>query len=381
MHYKDKLGVYCVGDLKFYSKVEAIEMHAKTGIHPHWNFNEEVFSMYDWTQEPQISLEELYRRRAQQLRDQYDYVVLMYSGGADCENILQAFVKNDIKLDEAVSFINCDATGDKDSWLNEEIFKTAIPTIQHIQNKHQNIRHRIIDITKWQTDYFSTRASRYDWIYQTNYAFNPNVAARGDWISKTKDLMDLLSTGKKICVIWGIDKPRIVHTDKGLSLRFLDIVDSAAVVPSISGIQPYVDELFYWTPDLPELVIKQAHIIKNYINGDVHSLPYMTTEKSDLVFRLVDGKKYWLSRAGMHRLIYPDWTAGRVECGKTPSLIFSNRDRWFFNIEDHNPIKQNWSVGLEKLWRMLPDYWKNDPTDISKSVKGCWSKDYYLEKL
>lgn len=379
MTYQDKLGVYRVGNLKFYSKLEAIEEMSRTGIHLHWDFNEAVFSSYNWTVEPLIPLEELYRQRAQQLRDQYDYIILMYSGGADCENILQTFVKNDIKLDEVTSFINYNATGDKNSWLNEEIFKTAVPTIQHIQSKHQNIRHRIIDITQWQTDYFSKTSSRYDWIYQTNYAFNPNVAARGDWISKTKDLVDLLYTGKKICVVWGIDKPRIVHTNKGLSLRFLDMIDSAAVVPSIRGEQAYTDELFYWTPDLPELIIKQAHIVKQYISGDVHTLPYITQIKSDLAFRNVDNKKYWLSREGMHRLIYPDWVPGRIECGKTPSLIFSNRDQWFFNMENENTIKKNWSTGLDKLWKMLPDYWKNDPNDISKSVKGCWSKDYYLE--
>ena len=39
-HNKDKFGYYLVGDFKTYSKVEAIELHKLTGIHPHWNFNE-----------------------------------------------------------------------------------------------------------------------------------------------------------------------------------------------------------------------------------------------------------------------------------------------------------------------------------------------------
>jgi hypothetical protein len=56
MTYPDKFGVYRVGNLKFYSKLEAIEMHAKTGTHPHWDFNETVFDSYDWTQEPEESL-------------------------------------------------------------------------------------------------------------------------------------------------------------------------------------------------------------------------------------------------------------------------------------------------------------------------------------
>ena len=53
---KDQFGVYRVGDLSFYSKIEAIEMHTRTGIHPHWDFNESVFSLYDWTKEPSESL-------------------------------------------------------------------------------------------------------------------------------------------------------------------------------------------------------------------------------------------------------------------------------------------------------------------------------------
>jgi hypothetical protein len=83
MTYQDKLGVYRVGDLKFYSKLQAIEMSTKTGIHLHWDFNEAVFDSYDWTVEPKDSLVELYRQRAQQLRNKYDYIILAYSGGAD----------------------------------------------------------------------------------------------------------------------------------------------------------------------------------------------------------------------------------------------------------------------------------------------------------
>ena len=90
--YPDRLGCYRVGDLKFYSKLEAIEMHTRTGIHPHWDFNEAVFSSYDWTVEPEENILELYRQRAQQLRDKYDYIILIYSGGADSETILQSFI-------------------------------------------------------------------------------------------------------------------------------------------------------------------------------------------------------------------------------------------------------------------------------------------------
>jgi hypothetical protein len=87
MEYPDKLGCYRVGDLKFYSKLQAIEYMQKTGVHLHWDFNEAVFSSYDWTMEPQETILELYRQRAQQLRDRYDYIALFWSGGADSETV------------------------------------------------------------------------------------------------------------------------------------------------------------------------------------------------------------------------------------------------------------------------------------------------------
>ena len=112
----------------------------------------------------------------------------------------------------------------------------------------------------------------------------------------------------------------------------------------------------------------------------VDKLPFVSTVKSDLAFRCVGDKKYWLSNHGVHSLIYPNWDINTLTTGKTPSSVFSNRDTWFFNMEKTNILYQNWATGFEKLWQTLPDYWKNDPADVSKGIKGCLSKSYFLEK-
>ena len=66
----DQFGYYTVGPaFKTYSKLQAIEEMQRTGIHLEWHFNREKYSKYDWTTEPTESLDELYRRRAQQIRD------------------------------------------------------------------------------------------------------------------------------------------------------------------------------------------------------------------------------------------------------------------------------------------------------------------------
>lgn len=378
--YPNRLGVYNVGDVKFHSKLEAIDMHTKTGIHPHWDFNEAVYSCYDWTTEPTESISELYKQRAQQLRNDYDYIVLMYSGGADSFNVLDTFLSNNIKLDEVASFINYDATNNKENYLNSEIFKVSVPTVDQLKDVYPWLTHRLIDLTQLTVDFFNHTQNKFDWIYKLNMAFNPNAASRESLPLKIKEWRDLIDAGKKFCILWGHDKPRIAHQDNKFLFRFIDIIDNACTVKSIAGEQPYADELFYWSPAKPEIVIKQSHLIKNYLNsGDITQLPFVSTEKSDLAFKTVNGVKHWLSNHGVHSIIYPNWNINTFSLGKPASLILTPRDTWFFNIENENHIKKNWAVGLDKLWKMLPDYWKNAPDNISNGLKACWSKEYFLE--
>jgi hypothetical protein len=377
-HYPDPLGVYRIGNLKFYSKLEAIEFSTRTGQPIHWDFNEAVFSSYDWTKEPSESLSELYRQRAQQLRDRYDYIVLSYSGGSDSDNILHSFIDNDIKIDEVVSQINVQGTGDRNSWLNEEIYKTAIPAVSELQKK-QNFKYRLVDLTPIELDFFSTTENRYDWIYQMSMSWTPNNVSRKNWPARIAEWRTIIDSGKKLCIVCGIDKPRIAHIDGKFCVRFSDLIDVAATANSAAGNQDYSDELFYWTPDLPQLVIKQAHVIKNYFKGDIPSLPDVGLDKSDVAFCEYQGSKYWLSRDGMSRLMYPTWTPGSVVCGKPPSMLFSNRDTWFFAMQEQHPAKQAWAMGVDKLWKTLPNYWKNSPKEITKGVKLCISPNYWLD--
>jgi len=380
MNYPDKLGCYRVGDLKFYSKLQAIEMHTKTGIHPHWDFNEAVFDSYDWTVEPAESLRELYRARAQQLRDQYDYIVLMYSGGADSHNVLMSFLNNDIKLDEVASMSNQQATGDKNSWMNTEIFNVAIPTVEYFKENYPWLKYRLIDNTQWVIDYFTSAENKFDWIYEMNMLFNPGSACRESIGLKIKEWADIIHSGKKLCILSGLDKPRVAHVNGKFCVRFLDMIDLIPTVKGMAGELPYADELFYWTPDMPELIIKQAHLIKNYLNRNpISQLPFVSESKSDLAFKKIDNKTYWLSNHGMHTLIYPDWDINTLTTGKTPKVILTNRDIWFWNLEETNTISQNFWIGLDKLWETVPDYWKNNPADVGMGLKGCVSKDYFLE--
>jgi hypothetical protein len=375
--FQDKLGVYRVGDLKFHSKLEAIEMHAKTGIHPHWDFNEAVFSSYDWTVEPTENILELYRQRAQQLRDKYDYIVLFWSGGSDSETVLQSFVDNDIKLDEIATYSNYEATGDRKDFLNAEVFEVSMPRAAQLKELYPWMKHRVIDISQQTIDVFAE--NKLDWIYNMNMFFTPNCVAKDGLYLKIKEWRDIIESGKKFCILWGHDKPRIIHENNRFSFRFMDLIDNGPNVKGIAGTNPYTDELFFWTPDMPKIVIKQSHLIKSYLNANLSTSPFVSFVKSDLAYKTVNGKKHWLSNHGVHSVIYPNWPIDTFSVGKPPSIIASPRDTWFVTSEESNTSRRIWQTGVDKLFKMLPDYWKNNPADIMAGLKACISKDYYLE--
>ena len=61
-----------------------------------------LFRSFNWRSRLNVPLTDLYRLRAQQLRDKYDYLILWFSGGADSTTILQSFIHNGIHLDEVI---------------------------------------------------------------------------------------------------------------------------------------------------------------------------------------------------------------------------------------------------------------------------------------
>lgn len=379
MDYPDKLGCYRVGDLKFYCKLEAIEHMQRSGTHLHWDFNESVFSSYDWTKEPAEPILDLYRRRAEQLRAKYDYIALFYSGGADSETVLQSFVDNDIKLDEIVSYVNYEVTGERDNFLNAEIFTNVVPRVEKLQTQCPWIKHRVIDLCDLTVRHFENPALRFDWIYSMNMFFTPNNVARDDLVNKIPDWTNIVNSGKRLCILWGHDKPRLVHDNGRYCIRFLDLIDNGPTVRSIAGQQAHTDELFYWTPDLPQIMIKQAHMIKRYLENELSTSPWVSLTQSDLAFRIKDGKKWWLNNHGLHQIIYPKWNIDTFSSGKPASIFFSPRDTWFINLSQSYRAKQVWEMGIKKLWATVPAYWKNDPDDPAKGLKGCWSKSYYID--
>jgi hypothetical protein len=380
MQDKDKFGFYTVGDLKFYSKFDAADLAAQTNQSIQWHFNDDVFGLYDWTKEPVASLTDLYRTRAQQLRDNYDYLVLWYSGGADCDNILDTFVDNNIRLDEAAGVINMAADSDKNGYLNGEIYNLTVPKIQQICETSQPwLIHTLLDLCQPTVDYFSNTANRFDWVHKVSHYVNPNYMARSQIVKTQRHWMDMIDSGKRVAFIWGIDKPKIVGINNEFSLMFRDVQDAAPITHhQVDATTGLFDEMFYWTPDLPELIIKQAHVLKKYMKTLPATSPLLTTKRLERQPVIaINGQLHWLKYDGIHTALYPKWHSRPFQV-KPESLIFSPRDQWFFNLPDNDIAKQTWRQGLEYRWNNTPDFLKTDATRIDCGFKVLTSRPYNI---
>ena len=374
----EQFGFYRVGDLKFFSKLEAAHEHERSGLPFKWDFNEAVYSSYNWQVEPTETLEELYRQRAQQIRDKYDYLVLWFSGGADSNNVLNAFVNNDIKLDEVASYVNYEATKDRYNFLNGEIYNVASVKVEQARLRQPELRHTVIDLAKQTLDHFTAKETKFDWIYHMNGYLNPNNAAKQDIKMREAHWRDMIAAGKRVCFIHGIDKPRINEVKGNYYFRFVDMVDTAVSGQVQMLNRPWdFDEMFYWSPDAAKIVIKQSHVIKRYMAMATPTSPYITEDTNNIVSRTINGKRYFLSVDGISYLIYPGWYPVPYQA-KAPSLFFTPRDEWFFNLPDTDPAKYSWRTGLEHIWRIMPDKWKEDPQDIRRGFKKMPSKVYNL---
>ena len=82
------------GIKQFESKIDALVYATKSNDFVRWNFHDSIWK--NSTNTINANLKYLYKLRAEQLRDNYDYLILNYSGGMDSWTILNTFLSNDI---------------------------------------------------------------------------------------------------------------------------------------------------------------------------------------------------------------------------------------------------------------------------------------------
>ena len=386
---KDKFGYYTAGDFKTYSKVEAVEIAERIGKMALWHFNDIEFSSYNWSIEPTESLEELYAKRARQLREKYDYIVIFYSGGIDSQNIVDTFVKNDIKFEELATMNYYGIDPDPNAHFHAEHTYVTYPAIKKLEDRGVDFKHRPIDLSD-----FAYKILTDSW-WNLNRAYYGNTHASTMHVAKTyirektPDYMKLIEQGKKLVFVWGCDKPRVKKDYYGrFIIEFCDYVGSSVGTRTqIENREWEHDELFYWAPECCDLICKQAHTIKKFAEG----LPSETSKKfihrslsedeidDQYLLNILKSngisasKENLIYRNILNWLIYPNFTFNMFSTGKPPSTmynVYSPRDIGWF--KDHTLKKQ--SDLLAQHYLGIGKHWLRDPTTPHGGIKNFFTK-------
>jgi len=238
-------------------KINALVEASKAGTELEFHYNDAQWDKADWSKEPTESLYDLYAKRAHQLRKKYKTLILRFSGGSDSTNILKVFIENNIKIDAIVvnefyELSGVDRASHPGSWEKLEI---ALPFLDKIQKDGVEFERYELDISR----YFLDIGQSPDWIYKINAPRLRLVEIAAPRSAKHPALAKY--DRPDTCIVSGIDKPWVwCKNDK---IWYFSMSDLAPVLvdPVHSKM---VQEPFYWTADMPELVIKQCHVVKKY---------------------------------------------------------------------------------------------------------------------
>jgi len=341
-----KLGYYKVGDQTFYSKPEALIYATDTDQLVAWHFNPGTYAKVNWTEEPESDIRELYRLRAVQLRDRYDYIRVEASGGGDSTTAIFAFLLNGIHLDEVVfrypkqgeKGVSADPfTTSATNTLSEWDY-AAKPLLDWIKTHHPAVKITVHDYSENMQE--SEIAKDESWVFTTRDWFQPGHGTKHTHFG-TSEHKDLAESGKSICVLYGVDKPKVAIIDDGWYAYFIDLYANHPN-PIVGDNTNITTELFYWTPDFPEISVKQVHMIRQWFNMPQNShLRHLVNEQ--------DPNKRTAYEFIAKSIIYPDYDLATWQTSKPTNSFYNEMDYWFYTNFKDTHLYDTWERGLQFL--------------------------------
>jgi len=256
-------GYYSVGDKIFYNNADAYVESRVSGHTVKWDFYGEKFQQAHsqglWRN---LTLPQLYAQRARQLRQKYDHVTVLFSGGWDSRNILNAFEKEGLHIDAIVIYVipeldNSTSFTDKEpsNWYGE-IKYHALPYAREYCKR--NPRTKLIEIP-----WTETTADKYTNASDEDLYLNSRLKP-GFWfgrhitLSRWPELIKDIGN-RNSCIIQGLDKPCVIHHNMERAQGFFPegtLRLFAYPRRSLGYHDNQTWEFFYWTPDFPEVAIR-----------------------------------------------------------------------------------------------------------------------------
>jgi len=216
---------------------------------PKFDFYDHEFSAVDWTREPTESFETLCDQRAHQLRNKYDKIILAFSGGTDSITVYNTFVRNRIHIDEITVVYSAP---DQEHWLTPAIVSWLL---ENHPDKTTKISAKTYttekDIIRYQQQ-----------IQHEDFLVSDRGGLRHQDMKFCRPVLHLDNYNQdhhydNYCIVTGHEKPHLIKQPDGYYFVFVDHVFNQVMLRKEI-------EMFFVSPDLPNLHAKQCHMMLGY---------------------------------------------------------------------------------------------------------------------
>lgn len=352
-------GYYQVGNQVYLNKTEAVFNATKNKQELKWNFHEDTFSKLNWSQRPTSTLADMYKERAQQIRDRYDHVIVMFSGGMDSWTVLHSFLSNNIHIDEiytswprAERKFRLLSNDTNQSNIGSEYEFAVLPVIKHIKNKYPKTNIFLNDFS----DDLQGELTESDFFKINNYQ---NMPAFFKYSRYTEQELLAIKQNKRVAVVTGSEKTHVTVKDGDFYAFFTDQSNGADSIGRNI-------EFFYWSPEFPLIPVLQAHVLKDYIIQDLHANPGKIPGRDNFRFTYQEA-------------CYPEYNINTFQATKQFGSLSWASDNW---IKEYNP-------GYYNSWKWVTDqyfdhidtkYLKTNKEGAMIGIELCNSPLYLIEK-
>lgn len=377
------LGFYRTSGINFSSKVDAL-LYSQTQNNSKvsWHFNDRVFDHFDWTIEPNESLDELYDQRSRQLREKYDYIILSFSGGADTNNILESFYRQGLVIDEVVTNHMTRATSNitvldprvKDSWnFGAEHQLQAVPRLQWIKDNMPQTKITELDVSDSVINGIIHGYQDAEWVQRHNDHLSVGQLFRYNYWHFS-ELRKRFDSHQRVAIIVGADKPRCsIDEDNNFWLSFVDTVANITTINDFNKDNDNITtELFYWAGESASMICKQAHVIRHWLVAN----PQYQSAWQGVNFN----KMRLIQERIMRPLLYTTWNDSWYQADKSTQWWHTEFDTWFHRQDELKQQRQQWQHGIDYLAKQLPQWIRLNPQGQPDSFVP-FTKRYLVGKI
>lgn len=236
---------YRVGTKYLYNIYPALMESMQTSKPVEFYCRDNTYDQYDWTVEPEQSLDELMTAYAHSLRSEYERLILLWSGGTDSHTIYNILRQADIHIDEIIIKASAHLEQYPDhhvDWIRANHWDPTTIITRYDQND---------------TELRALDCPGEDWVWKNKGdlgMFGMSTGAEG-----VKHLIERNHAGKRWTAIAGYEKPRLVYRSGRWYARQLD-------TPLRQTMSYDHLTLFFMEPLIH---IKQNHLIKHAVKRHI----------------------------------------------------------------------------------------------------------------